>query len=70
MLVCVENSSTARTLKVDILKNTYPDAHGKLEVVEMADLVSDAGKWPTILEGKTYFIFDFLYPKHRRMVQV
>lgn len=56
------NSSTARTLKVDILKNTYPDAHGKLEVVEMADLVSDAGKWPAILEGKIYYIFDIYIP--------
>ncbi|KAF9445160.1 NAD(P)-binding protein [Macrolepiota fuliginosa MF-IS2] len=43
--------ATARAPKVETLKNTYPDAHGKLEVIEMADLVTDAGKWPTILQG-------------------
>ncbi|KXN84550.1 hypothetical protein AN958_12336 [Leucoagaricus sp. SymC.cos] len=43
--------ATARPPKIETLKNTYPDANGKLEVVEMADLVSDAEKWPVILQG-------------------
>ncbi|KAF5387481.1 hypothetical protein D9757_007799 [Collybiopsis confluens] len=43
--------ATARSLKVDSLKATYPHADGKLEVVEMRDLVTDSGKWPTILQG-------------------
>ncbi|KAJ7142155.1 hypothetical protein C8R43DRAFT_1016486 [Mycena crocata] len=43
--------ATARPPKVEKLKNTYPDAKGMLEVVEMADLVLDAGKWPDILRG-------------------
>ncbi|KAF7330987.1 NAD dependent epimerase/dehydratase [Mycena venus] len=41
--------ATARPAKVTVLKNTYPDAKDRLEVVEMADIVSDAGKWPDIL---------------------
>jgi len=44
--------ATARAPKVETLKNTYPDAHGKLEVIEIVDLVTDAGKWPTIPRGK------------------
>jgi hypothetical protein len=44
--------STARPHKVDTLKKPYPNANGKLEAVEMADLVLDAGKWPEILKGK------------------
>ncbi|KAJ7272243.1 hypothetical protein C8J57DRAFT_1318172, partial [Mycena rebaudengoi] len=43
--------ATARPAKVEALKSTYPDAKGKLEVAEMADIVSDAGKWPEILQG-------------------
>ncbi|KAJ7223288.1 hypothetical protein GGX14DRAFT_657841 [Mycena pura] len=43
--------ATARPAKVEALKRTYPDAKGKLEVAEMADIVSDAGKWPEILQG-------------------
>ncbi|KAJ7708836.1 hypothetical protein B0H17DRAFT_1124633 [Mycena rosella] len=41
----------ARPPKVEALKRTHPDAKGKLEIFEMADLVSDAGKWPEILQG-------------------
>ncbi|KAJ7107213.1 hypothetical protein C8R43DRAFT_1045090 [Mycena crocata] len=41
----------ARPAKVEAVKRTHPDAEGKLEVVEMADIVSDAGKWPEILKG-------------------
>ncbi|KAF8918963.1 hypothetical protein CPB85DRAFT_1430117 [Mucidula mucida] len=37
--------ATARTPKVETLKNTYPDAQGR------TDLVSDAEKWPEILKG-------------------
>jgi hypothetical protein len=44
--------STARPHKVGTLKKPYPNANGKLEAVEMADLVLDAGKWPKILKGK------------------
>ncbi|KAF7349247.1 NAD dependent epimerase/dehydratase [Mycena sanguinolenta] len=43
--------ATTRPARVDSLKNTYPDANGKLEVVEMTDIVLDAGKWPEILKG-------------------
>jgi len=43
--------ATARPPKVVALKNTYPHANGRLQVVEMADLVSDADKWPKILDG-------------------
>ncbi|KAJ7226304.1 hypothetical protein C8J57DRAFT_1389797 [Mycena rebaudengoi] len=43
--------ATARSTKVGTLKSTYPDAGGRLEVVEMADLVLDAGRWPDILQG-------------------
>jgi hypothetical protein len=45
-------ASTVRPPKVEILKSTYPDAKSNLKVVEMADLVLDAGKWPEILHGK------------------
>ncbi|KAJ7938164.1 hypothetical protein B0H13DRAFT_2301733 [Mycena leptocephala] len=44
--------ATVRPPKVEILKSTYPDAKSNLKVVEMADLVLDAGKWPEILHGK------------------
>ncbi|KAK7026581.1 NAD dependent epimerase/dehydratase [Favolaschia claudopus] len=43
--------ATARPTKVDTLKDTHPNANGRLEVVEMNDLVADAGKWPEILQG-------------------
>ncbi|KAJ7741975.1 hypothetical protein DFH07DRAFT_837149 [Mycena maculata] len=43
--------ATARSAKVKTLQDTYLDAGANLEVVEMADLVSDAGKWPEILNG-------------------
>ncbi|KAF7795535.1 hypothetical protein EIP86_006697 [Pleurotus ostreatoroseus] len=43
--------ATARPSKTETLKKTYPHANGRLEVVEMADLVLDAGKWVEILDG-------------------
>ncbi|KAJ7088383.1 hypothetical protein B0H15DRAFT_841179 [Mycena belliarum] len=43
--------ATARPHKVDTLRKTYPGADGKLDVVEMADLIADAGDWPKILKG-------------------
>ncbi|KAF8189897.1 hypothetical protein K438DRAFT_1971401 [Mycena galopus ATCC 62051] len=43
--------ATAWPAKVDALKNTYPDAKGKLEIVEMTDIVLDAERWPEILKG-------------------
>lgn len=36
--------ATVRAPKVETFKSIYPDAHEKLEVAEMNDLVSDAGK--------------------------
>ncbi|KAJ7033147.1 hypothetical protein C8F04DRAFT_631062 [Mycena alexandri] len=42
--------ATARPSKIESLKSTYPNANGKLEIFEMADMLSDAGKWPEILQ--------------------
>ncbi|KAJ7154754.1 hypothetical protein C8R46DRAFT_443093 [Mycena filopes] len=43
--------ATARPGKVKRLKDTYPNANDKLEIVEMIDILADAGKWPEILQG-------------------
>ncbi|KAJ7467437.1 hypothetical protein B0H11DRAFT_1814139 [Mycena galericulata] len=43
--------ATARPEKVDMLKRTYPEAKGRLQISEMTDIVSGAGKWPEILQG-------------------
>ncbi|KAJ6544842.1 hypothetical protein DFH09DRAFT_1282272 [Mycena vulgaris] len=44
--------ATARPPKVETLRRPYTAANsGQLEVVEMADLVLDAGRWPEILRG-------------------
>ncbi|KAJ7699485.1 hypothetical protein B0H16DRAFT_783730 [Mycena metata] len=42
--------ATARPSKIESLRSTYPNANGKLEIVEMADMLSDAEKWLEILQ--------------------
>ena len=47
--------STVRPTKVSYIKDTFPDAGDKLEIVEMQDLVT--GDWTEPLQGISIIIW-------------